>query len=59
MVELIKRILLSKGVNIADIKISRIKMEVRKGIIIPTDDWNVTFEYQDQLHCYRAERSKH
>lgn len=47
MVELIKRILLSKGVNIADIKISRIKMEVRKGITIPTDDWNVAFEYQD------------
>lgn len=46
MIELIKRILLSKGVNIADIKIDRILMEIRKGIIIPTDDWSVAFKYQ-------------
>lgn len=47
MIDIIKAILRSKGINPKDVKIDRITMDVGNGITIPTNDWNMAFEYED------------
>ena len=47
MKDVVRAILKKLGVDLEDVKISRIHEDLGNDLVVPTDDWNVAFEYED------------